>query len=74
LTTQLGKDNISEMKKCQTEEILIDLVEDALVKLDRSKDKPVPHLKEAHMGLITARALWDEHRVACPVCNRQWVN
>jgi hypothetical protein len=65
---------MDEMKKCQTEKMLIDLVEDALVKLDRSKDRPVPHLNEAHMGLITARALWDKHKTACPVCSREWVN
>jgi hypothetical protein len=63
-----------ETKKCQTEKMLIDLVEDALVKLDRSREKPMRHLNEAHMGLITARALWDQHKVACPVCSQQLMN
>jgi hypothetical protein len=63
-----------ETKECQTEKMLIDLVEDALVKLDRSREKPMRHLNEAHMGLITARALWDQHKVACPVCSQQLMN
>jgi len=63
-----------ETKKCKTEEMLIDVVEDALVKLDRSKERPVRDLNEAHMGLITARALWDKHKVTCPVCSQQLMN
>jgi hypothetical protein len=65
---------MDEMKKCQTEKMLIDLVEIALVKLDSSRERPVRHLNEAHMGLITARALWDQHKAECPVCSQQWVN
>lgn len=72
---QDGEDDMyDETKRCQTEEMLIDLVEDALGKLNNSTKKPVLHLSDAHMGLIAARALWDEHKMVCPVCSKQVVN
>jgi hypothetical protein len=67
---QVGKDDMDETKRCETEKMLIDLVEDALVKLERSKES----LNEAHMELVSARAMWDQHKVACPVCRQQLVN
>jgi hypothetical protein len=67
---QVGKDDMSETRRCETEKMLIDLVEDALVKLERSKES----MNEAHMELITARTLWDQHKMACPVCSQQMVN
>ena len=67
---QVGKDDMGETRGCETEKMLIDLIEDALVKLDRSKES----LNEAHMELLAARALWDQHKVACPVCSQQLMN
>ncbi|WP_260735781.1 hypothetical protein [Tunturiibacter lichenicola] len=63
-----------DTKKCQIEMMLIDVVEDALVKLNSHQQGPVNRVNDAHMGLITARALWEKHKVECPVCCRQLVN
>jgi hypothetical protein len=63
-----------DTKKCQIEMMLIDVVEDALVKLNSQQQGSVNRVNEAHMGLITARALWEKHKEECPVCSRQLVN
>ena len=63
-----------ETSKCRIEMMLIDLVEDALVKLNGHQQRSFKRVNDAHMGLITARALWEKHKVECPVCCRQLVN
>ena len=65
---------MDETNKCRIEKMLIYLVEDALVKLNGQQERPVNRVNDAHMGLIAARALWDKHKVECPVCCRQLVN